>query len=277
MVVKTCEANLQKFMQRFNTSYTVYFNKRHKRSGHLYQGRYKAILIEADEYLLEVSRYVHLNPVHIKKYENRSIQDKVQTIRDYRWSSYGGYVHKRKRREFVTYEMVLQMLTGRDDRKGRQEYAGFVLDGLAKDLKKSMWDDIRGQAVMGTESFIDHIYEKFLMGKKVDEREQPGAAELKVLPISIEEIAKKVAEAFSVADHRELYRKHSTHREARALLQELCLRNITKKMNMTEIGRQLGGISGAALIVNSKRLESVMQKNKKVKKRFEKLEKEINS
>lgn len=56
IIVKTREANLQKFMQRFNTSYTVYYNRRHKRSGHLYQGRYKAILIESDSYLLELSR-----------------------------------------------------------------------------------------------------------------------------------------------------------------------------------------------------------------------------
>ena len=50
-------------MQRFNTTYTVYFNRRHRRNGHLFQGRYKAILIEKDEYLVELSRYIHLNPV----------------------------------------------------------------------------------------------------------------------------------------------------------------------------------------------------------------------
>ena len=55
--------NLQKFMQRLNTSYTVFFNRRHRRSGHLFQGRYKAILIDVDSYLLELSRYLHLNPV----------------------------------------------------------------------------------------------------------------------------------------------------------------------------------------------------------------------
>ena len=68
LVLKTPDANLQKFMQRLNTAYTVYFNWRHRRSGHLFQGRYKAILIDADSYLLGLSRYVHLNPVRRKKY-----------------------------------------------------------------------------------------------------------------------------------------------------------------------------------------------------------------
>ena len=74
-LLRTLESNLSRFMQRFNTAYTRYFNLRHRRSGHLYQGRYKAIVVEADEYLLEVSRYLHLNPVKLKK--NRLLQQLI--------------------------------------------------------------------------------------------------------------------------------------------------------------------------------------------------------
>ncbi|MCP4974995.1 MAG: transposase, partial [Maribacter sp.] len=63
----TPQGNLSRFAQRFNTAYTVYFNRRHRRMGHLYQGRYKAILVEKESYLLALSRYIHLNPVKIKK------------------------------------------------------------------------------------------------------------------------------------------------------------------------------------------------------------------
>jgi len=62
-------------MHRFNTAYITYYNLRHHRSGHLYQGRYKAILVEADEYLLELSRYIHLNPVRFKKYRDTPIEE----------------------------------------------------------------------------------------------------------------------------------------------------------------------------------------------------------
>jgi putative transposase len=61
-LVKTPEANLSRFMQRVNTASTPYYNFRHKHSGHLYHSRYKALLVEADEYLPELSRYIHLNP-----------------------------------------------------------------------------------------------------------------------------------------------------------------------------------------------------------------------
>lgn len=277
LVVNTLEANLQKFMQRFNTSYTVYYNLTHKRSGHLYQGRYKAILVEADEYLLELSRYVHLNPVRIKKYSNRSIAEKLEIIKSYGWSSYAGYVYLRKRHAFMSYAMILQMLSGSDNRRGRNAYGQFVLDGIDKDMKKSFWEEVRGQAVIGTESFVDYIYEQFLIDKKVDEREQSGAAQLRGQPATIEEIAAKVAQVFSISDKTELYLRRSSQRQARSVLLELSRRYLTKKMSMAELGRKLGNISGAALIANSKRLEAAMQKNRCFKKLFEMLEKKVIS
>ncbi|MBW2558366.1 MAG: transposase, partial [Deltaproteobacteria bacterium] len=84
LIIETPEANLGKLMQRFNTVYTVYYNRRHNRNGHLYQGRYKAILIDADEYLLELSRYVHLNPVRIRKYSRAPIDEKKTILESYR-------------------------------------------------------------------------------------------------------------------------------------------------------------------------------------------------
>ncbi len=78
LVLETPQGNLSKMMQAFQTSYTVYFNKRHGRSGHVFEQRYKAFLVDKDNYLLEVSRYVHLNPVAARLAERA---DK------YRWSS----------------------------------------------------------------------------------------------------------------------------------------------------------------------------------------------
>ena len=65
-------------MQRFNTTYTFYFNRRHRRSGHLFQGRYQAILLEKDECLMELSRYIHLNPVRVKKYSQLEIEGRSE-------------------------------------------------------------------------------------------------------------------------------------------------------------------------------------------------------
>jgi len=72
LLLTTPEGNLSEFMRHFNISYTSAFNRRHDRVGHLYQGRYKAFLIDADNYLLEVSRYIHLNPIRIKGFSKKT-------------------------------------------------------------------------------------------------------------------------------------------------------------------------------------------------------------
>ncbi len=66
LLVCTPKGNLSEFMRHFNISYTGAFNRKYKRSGHLYQGRYKAFLVDRNNYLLEVSRYIHLNPLRVK-------------------------------------------------------------------------------------------------------------------------------------------------------------------------------------------------------------------
>lgn len=75
LVVQTVCANLSEFMRRFNICYTRWFNYHHRTCGHLYQGRYKAYLVDADNYLLQLSRYVHLNPVRVATRRKLAYQD----------------------------------------------------------------------------------------------------------------------------------------------------------------------------------------------------------
>ena len=95
LLVKTPLANLQEFMRHFNISYTSYFNRTHHKTGHLYQGRYKSFLIDADSYLQEVSRYIHLNPVRVKEKTKLTVDEKKRYLKQYRWSSYPGYLSPR--------------------------------------------------------------------------------------------------------------------------------------------------------------------------------------
>lgn len=87
LLLETTQANISRIMQYINTSYTVYYNVKRKRCGHLFQGRYKSILVEADSYLLELTRYIHLNPVRAKI---------VDAPEKYKWSSYLEYIKKQK-------------------------------------------------------------------------------------------------------------------------------------------------------------------------------------
>ena len=113
LLVKTPLGNLQEFMRHFNISYTGWYNRRHRRSGHLYQGRYHAFLIDADNYLKEVSRYIHLNPVKIRKAGAKDVAARGKALRACAWSSYPGYASPRARKPFLRVAEVLDYFGGR--------------------------------------------------------------------------------------------------------------------------------------------------------------------
>src|SRR5438094_843338 len=116
-IVETPKANLSEFMRQFNISYTGYYNRRHRRIGHLYQGRFKAIVVDQDSYLLELSRYLHLNPIRIKPKAQRPEKERIREISQYRWSSLPGYLDRKRKDSWITYEAVLGYVGG-----SRQKY-----------------------------------------------------------------------------------------------------------------------------------------------------------
>ena len=100
LVVETPQGNVSRFMHRLQTAYTVYFNRKNNHSGHLFQGRFGSSLVEEDQYILKLSRYVHLNPVFLRAYRNKSDRERVDILRKYPWSSYRSYIGKCKRLGF---------------------------------------------------------------------------------------------------------------------------------------------------------------------------------
>lgn len=92
LLIETVKANCSEFMRHFNICYTGWFNRRYGRVGNLYQGRYKAFLVDADNYLLEVSRYLHLNSVRVRNLQALGYRVRWQYAQQYPWSSLAGYV-----------------------------------------------------------------------------------------------------------------------------------------------------------------------------------------
>ena len=131
LLVETPLANISRFMQSLLTGYTVYFNLKHSRSGHLTQGRYNAPLVAGDEYLQKLSRYIHLNPVHTRAMRDKNVKEKRMWLRAYRWSSYRGYVDPRYRGELVDRGPILGMM-GRKVGEQVANYRTYVEGGLAK-------------------------------------------------------------------------------------------------------------------------------------------------
>src|SRR5208283_3536769 len=99
---------LARFMQRLNTSYALYFRYKHRAPGHVLQGRYKAKLVEDDEYLLPLSRYIHLNPLRTAASRRLGPAAQQRLLEKYPWSSYRGYVERAAAEERTCYELLAQ-------------------------------------------------------------------------------------------------------------------------------------------------------------------------
>jgi len=153
LLLKTPRGNLSEFMRHFNISYTSYFNRHHNRVGHLYQGRFKAFLIEADSYLLEVSRYVHLNSVRTHEHEKMPLKEKLSFLRSYAWNSLPGYIKKDKREPCVNYKEILSYLGG-DTPSACKQYTAFVLEGLRQRLADP-FIIAKGHGIIGRSLFVE--------------------------------------------------------------------------------------------------------------------------
>ena len=159
LFLETIRPNLNRFMHDLNTSYTVYFNKRRTRVGPLFQGRYKAILVDSEMYMLELTRYIHLNPSRAKL---------VIRPEKYMWSSYRVYLGKD-----VDHLVSTSWAKERFGRRWRSSYRDFVEQGMAG---KDPFDNLKVGFILGSDIFVDKI-KSMLKGKQAD-KEIPVAKEL---------------------------------------------------------------------------------------------------
>jgi REP-associated tyrosine transposase len=263
LLVMTPKGNLGEFMRHFNISYTSAFNRRHRRVGHLYQGRYKAFLIDADNYLLALSRYIHLNPVRLKAFAKKMADEKWTELRRFRWSSLAGYVFSTKREAFVDYEMVLSQ-TGGDTRNGRRGYRNFILAGLAGELENPL-ELGRGHGIVGGKDFIDWVKGKLLDAKN-PRREQPALRELG-REWDPEELVQKFSTLTGIG-REDLCRKGKQSVE-RAMLMELIYRFC--QVSQAKIGELLGGLDYAAVSQARGRLHMRLAQDEQVRERFQQI------
>jgi len=156
LFVETPDANLSAGMQYLDGSYASYFNARHRRVGHVFQGRYKAILIEDEGHYFEVSRYVHLNPVRAGL-----------VTRPEQWpsSSYPGYHRIRQVLPWVTYSRVLGEF-GRDEVTARKAYRRFIAHGLEHPIDSPLRAAVHG-LVLGSDRFVQQVRRR-LEGRRAD-------------------------------------------------------------------------------------------------------------
>lgn len=144
LMIETPEANLTKGMRHLNGVFTQWSNRRHKRSGHLFQGRYKAILVDQDSYFLELARYIVLNPVRAAM---------VKHPRLWAWSSYGATVGVSPTPVWLATDDLLAEF-GKRRTVARQKYQQFIAEGMSAE---SIWKDLKGQIYLGDDDFVERM------------------------------------------------------------------------------------------------------------------------
>ena len=192
LLVELREANLSRAAQWLNVSYSLWFNRRHGRCGHLFQGRFKSVIVDAKQWGLGLSRYIHLNPVRTGKLglsktgqqrmragassapEAAVVRKRTSQLRRYRWSSYRAYIGLAKAPEWLECQTVLKLGGGRKGEE-RRNYREYVEAALQEGLAKSPWEELKEQVVLGSQEFVSGLKEH-LTG---DEREQRGARRLR--------------------------------------------------------------------------------------------------
>lgn len=148
LLLETPQANLSRGMRQLNGVYTQKFNRRHGKTGHLFQGRFKAIVVEKDSYLLELARYIVLNPVRAKM---------VRTPERYPWSSYRPTLGLATVPPALAPDGVLEPFA-RTRAVARKRYADFVRAGIGQ--ASSPWKQLKGQVLLGGEAFVEKMAAK---------------------------------------------------------------------------------------------------------------------
>jgi REP element-mobilizing transposase RayT len=258
LLVATPEGNLSEFMRHFNISYTSAFNRKYRRSGHLYQGRYKAFLIDEDNYLLEVSRYIHLNPFRLKS--GGSVDKRWKELLGSDSTSLPGYLSERKRKGYVNYGVVLEHLGG-DNREGMLAYRHFVEEGIG--IAGSPLALGKGNGIVGDGGFVARVKRKF--GKGGDSlREQPSLRGLR-RDLTPEALISRYLEL--TGEPREQICRRGRQSLERAMLMELLYRFC--RITQPEIGKLLGGIDYSAVSQSRKRFQAKLEQEPELRQRYE--------
>jgi len=252
LIIETSKANLNRIMHYINGSYTTYFNRRQGRNGHLFQGRYKAILVDVDRYLLELSRYLHLNPVRAGL---------VKRPEEYSYSSYRSYI-TREKEEIVHRDRIWGMISG-DGRNGVQRYRRFVEEALGRDLESPL-KRVYGGVILGGGKFIRDVLRR-MEGRDVRRQDISYRRQLRVTK-DVEEIIHAIGSYFNVT--REVILEDKREFRNTAIYFSKKYTGLTNR----EMGSLFGGISYSAITRVYQRFGEKILKNRNLSKQIEQIQ-----
>jgi putative transposase len=248
LLAQTRRANLSRWMHWLMVAYTVYFNRRRRRSGHLLQGRYKSFVVEEGEYLLALSRYIHLNPVRGLALGRGTPKQRQERLRKFRWSSYPGYGGLDEPWAFIEEELVWGELGGA--KRGRKlRYRRFVEEGLVSEIENP-FEAVRWQTILGSEDFGQKVWDRMRGGAESRREMKSGLRRARPIPAPGDILA-LVGKKYGVSPERLLGRIErglAARNVAMWLVWECC------ELSLAQIGKLFGGLDYAAVAQRIRRM-----------------------
>ncbi len=266
LIVQTEKPNLSEFMRHFLVTYTVRINRKWGRTGHVFQGRYKSLIIDEESYLLPLTRYIHLNPIRSEELAQSDGRARIQYLKKYRWSSLAGYCFAREKIRGADYRWLLEAYFGGAGENGRRRYWRYICQGV-EGGGENPFARVVHQAILGAEEFVEKVKDRIARGK---EREVPALRGLR-RSLPVERILEVVGSSAGVKAEQILDR-HSKAKEARQMAMDMCYRHCS--VNQRKIG-ELFGVDYSTVSQTRGRLKRKLQKDKQARARFEEIERRI--
>ena len=241
-------------MQSWLTSFTVSINRMRHSSGHVFQGRFKAQLVETQRYVSELSRYVHLNPVRTKRAEQSGLEQRKALLRNLKWSSLAALTGLRRTPEWMDVGPVLETW-GTSPEQRMKNYRRYVEQGLTVELPNPFLS-VREQSILGSDSFVDRVRRRHLLSRTPSgDGEQPALEHL-VHCLDPFEVVNEVAALYGVSS-AELRRRRSSCRDGRRLAMCLTAIHCRRAHSLTHLA-SLFSVTVGALCTTRARVENAL-------------------
>ena len=251
LLFRTNRANLCRSMQWFGATYTKRFNLRHNRSGHLFQGRFKNMLVQNDAYLLQLSYYIHRNPLRAGI---------VKRLADYKWSSYRAYAYGTSHQKWLDTNVILtQLMNVKDQHHAYREN----MQRYSKEEQR-VWEDLRHGIFVGTEKFVKKIKKRYL--PDIPHAELPSQKQA-VRDVNIETVILKAA-GFLKCDMN-LFRQSSRISKSVKVDRDLLI-YVSWQLGVAtnqEIGEKFG-LSYSAVSQRVKIIKEMLNKDKGLERKY---------
>lgn len=287
LLVETPEANLSKAMQWLNVSFSVWFNRRHQRAGHLFQGRFKAIIVEDDAGWQELARYVHLNPVRVAGLgldkghriaaregagpapTPQIVAERLRTLRQWRWSSYPAFAGYRAAPSWLEREPVARLCGGRTEQEQQTAFRRYTEEAVQQGVLEPPWSRLVAGVVLGTEAFAQRLRQE-LIGDRREQTEvrklERGADGENWIQI-VQAVERSKGESWE-----EFHLRHGDWgRDAALWLGR------RRGLSLRQLGQSAGGIDYSAVSRAVARFEKRMEREPKLMSTMEEIRKQMSN